>query len=226
MSFDGLDSSGKATQSWALVEFLTKKGANVRFFSSPDYSTDSGKELKLRLQNKLGNWHVTPWQEKMKYFADNRAEHRSEVLEVLSQGGIVIYDRYVPSSIAFIVEEASREGDNTRADIQAAVTGYEYGTNAMPREDISLFFDISPQVAIDLLEGRKHDRGDEAEYTDYIHVQEALHAEYLRMVQENPGHILHVQCMDGDRLRTIDEVSESVRTSLAKQFPIHASLFA
>lgn len=225
ISFDGLDSSGKATQSKLLYEHLASQGAPSRYFTSPDYTTASGKDLKLRLQGKLGNWDKTSWQEKMKYFADNRAEHKSEVLEVLSQGGIVVYDRYVPSSIAFIVEE-SRVALQERGSVQGVVAAYEYQTNNMPHEDASLFFDIPPKVAMELLEGRKHNRGDEAEYTDYIHVQEALHAEYLRMVGENPGQMLHVQCMDNERLRGIAEVSQIVRTQLAQRFPDRAQLFA
>lgn len=226
ISFDGLDSSGKATQSRLLYEHLISQGALARYFTSPDYATASGRELKLRLQSKMGDWDATPWQEKMKYFADNRAEHKGEVMEVLSRGGIAIYDRYVPSSMAFIVEEAAKEGMHARVDVQAAVAALEYETNAMPHEDVSLFFDIPPIVAMNLLEGRKHNRGDEAEYTDYIHVQEALHAEYLRMVQDKPGHIMHVQCMNGDMLRSIAEVSQIVRTQLAQRFPDRAQLFA
>lgn len=226
ISFDGLDSSGKATQSKALTTHLAAQSVVVQCFSSPDYSTVSGKELKLRLQNKLGNWQQTSWQEKMKYFADNRAEHRDEVVDILQQGGIVIYDRYVPSSVAFITQEAEQGGEHNRTNIQKIVATLEYETNNMPHEDVSLFFDIPPQVAMNLLEGRKHNTGDEAEYTDYIQVQEALHVEYLRMVAENPFHMLHVQCMDKDRLRTIGEVSEIVRTLLAKHISSHAQLFA
>lgn len=225
ISFDGLDSSGKATQSKLLYEHLASQGAPSRYFTSPDYTTASGKDLKLRLQSKLGDWDKTPWQEKMKYFAHNRAEHKGEVMEVLSQGGIVVYDRYVPSSIAFIVEE-SKVASQERGSVQAVVAAYEYETNGMPREDTSLFFDIPPRVARELLEGRKHNRGDEAEYTDYIQVQEALYAEYLSMIDEKPGHMLHIQCMDGERLRTIVEVSQIVRTQLAHRFPDRAQLFA
>ena len=225
ISFDGLDSSGKATQSKLLYEHLVSQGALARYCTSPDYTTASGKELKLRLQSKLGDWDKTPWQEKMKYFADNRAEHRGEVTEALSQGGIVVYDRYVPSSIAFMVEE-SKVAPQERASVQEAVATYEYEANNMPHEDVSLFFDIPPRVAIELLERRKHNQGDEAEYTDYIHIQEALYAQYLRMVGENPDEMLHVECMDGDRLRGINEVSQIVRTQLAQRFPDRAQLFA
>src|SRR3990167_8676430 len=106
ISFDGLDSSGKATQSRLLCEHLQKKEIQVKKFCTPDYDTPSGKELKLRLQNKIGNWQETPWQEKMEFFAANRKEHRQEVVDAIESGTVVVYDRYVPSSMAFISAEA------------------------------------------------------------------------------------------------------------------------
>src|SRR3990167_1259508 len=100
ISFDGLDSSGKATQARLLTEHLTSKKIATAMFRSPDYETVSGKELKLRLQNKLGNWQQTPWSEKMGYFAANRLEHRDEVVAMVSRNALVVYGRYGPSRVA------------------------------------------------------------------------------------------------------------------------------
>lgn len=221
ISFDGLDSSGKATQARLLTEHLATKGIQSAKFRSPDYETTSGKELKLRLQNKRGDWQYTPWREKMGYFTANRAEHRDEVIAMLERDAIVVYDRYVPSSVAFMIGEAG-EGHvsaELRREVQQAVEHLEYTENNMPKEDVSIFFDIPPKVAIDLLKGRKDNHGDENEYTDYLSVQEALHSEYVRMAKENPEHILRVVCMEEERLRTIEEIALLVRRALSIKFP-------
>ena len=219
ISFDGLDSSGKATQARLLTEYLTSKKIATAMFRSPDYETVSGKELKLRLQNKLGNWQQTPWSEKMGYFAANRLEHRDEVVAMLSRNALVVYDRYVPSSVAFMNVEAGH-------NVQDAVEHLEYQINKMPKEDVSIFFDIPPKVAVDLLKGRKDNHGDEDEYTDYLSVQEALHEEYVHMAQENPQHMLRVSCMNSKgTLRSIEEIGMLVRSVLAQKFPDQAQLF-
>lgn len=228
ISFDGLDSSGKATQARLLADHLKTKNKQAALFRSPDYETPSGGELKLRLQNKLGNWQQTSWQEKMGYFAANRLEHRSEVTALLSQDAVVVYDRYVPSSTAFMIVEAAAGAhvqDDLRKEVQVAVETLEYNTNNMPKEDVSIFFDIPPRIAIDLLKERKENRGDEHEYTDYLSVQEALHEEYTRLAQENPAHMLRISCMHGDRLRNIEEIGLLVREALAQKFPDLAQLF-
>ncbi len=226
ISFDGLDSSGKATQSRLLYEHLQNRGIRTEKFCTPDYTTPSGKELKMRLQNKLGNWQQTPWQEKMGFFAANRKEHKEEVQRALQEGAVVIYDRYVPSSIVFMIEEAaSEEARQTREEVRRKVMQLEYEENGMPQEDISIFLDIPPYIAIDLLEGRKVHRGDEDEQTDHMHVQEALYAEYIRIAEEYPEKTLHIRCMEGDRLRGIQEIESLVRQELAARFPEHTNYF-
>ncbi|MEK7499541.1 MAG: hypothetical protein AAB649_02955 [Patescibacteria group bacterium] len=229
ISFDGLDSSGKATQARLLTEHLKTKNISAAMFRSPDYETASGKELKLRLQNKLGNWQSISWQEKMGYFAANRVEHKDEVISMHSTQAIVVYDRYVQSSVAFMIVEAAHGqeiSDTLRSEVRGAVETLEYAENSMPKEDVSIFFDIPPKVAVDLLKGRKKEQSDEAEYTDYLSVQEALHTEYVKIAEENPEHMIRISCMEGDRLRSIDEVGQLVRLALAQKFPDRAQLFA
>src|SRR3989344_3222656 len=132
ISFDGTDSSGKETQAKRLAARLRAAGYVVHSLTTPDYTTPSGRELKMRLQNMVGNWHQTPWQEKLGYFAANRAEHRQEVIDALAQGEVVIYDRYVPSSLAFITIEARQEDQAvSRTFIQEAVAAEEYDKNRM-----------------------------------------------------------------------------------------------
>lgn len=230
ISFDGLDSSGKATQARLLTEHLKTKKTVTAMFRSPDYESSSGKELHLRLQNKLGNWQTTPWKEKMGYFAVNRAEHRSEVIALRNQSAIIVYDRYIPSSVAFMIVEAANGqvvSDALRNDVAQSVEALEYQEHNMPKEDVSIFFDIPPQVAVDLLKGRKKEHGDEDEYTDYLSVQEALHAEYVRMAEDNPQHMIRVECMNPEgKLRSIEEIALMVRKALAQKFPEQAQLFA
>lgn len=206
ISFDGLDSSGKATQVRRLCDRLTAFKRKFLKIETPDYTTPSGKELKRRLQGKLGDWQNTSWKEKLGYFASNRAEHRAEVVAALQAGNIVVYDRYVPSSLVFMAVEA---GDSEPAEaVHAEVERVEYGTNGMPHEDISLFLDVPPEVANRLLSGRKQTLQDEDEYTDALDVQARMYAAYATLAAS--GRITRIDCMDGDRLLTPDEIGELV----------------
>ena len=220
ISFDGTDSSGKATQARLLAGCLQTRGHRVYQFATPDYQTKSGQVLKACLQNKTGIWSQTPWPEKLRLFSTNRAEHQAEVIDALARGGLVIYDRYVPSSLGFITIEALRENSLLkRADIHSAIRKVEYQENNMPPEDVSIFLDVPPQISTTLLERRKEKLSDEHEYTDHIQVQERLYNEYNLLCHDNPTHYLRIKCVAGDRLLNVADIAELVWTSLLAKFP-------
>lgn len=220
ISFDGTDSSGKATQAWLLARRLQTRGRRVHQFATPDYQTKSGQVLAERLQNKVGNWSQTPWPEKLKLFSANRAEHKTEVINALARGDIVVYDRYVPSSLGFITIEALPENNLLkRADIHDAIRKVEYEENNMPPEDVSVFLDVPPQISLALLERRKEKLSDADEYTDHIQVQERLYNEYDLLCRDNPTHYLRIKCVIGNKLLDVNDIAELVWTSLLEKFP-------
>lgn len=219
ISFDGTDSSGKATQTRQLAERLRFQGFPVLNLQSPDYTTPSGQKLKALFQHP-DEWHTVPWHEKMRLFADNRAEHQEEVIAALGRGDIVIYDRYVPSSMAFITVEAllhDRTAD--RIAVQKQVMELEYDTNHMPHENISIFLDVPPLISSTLLEKRKVKLQDKDEYTDHIEVQQRLYNEYDLLCHQDPHHYVRVSCVVGDELLGVTDIGELVWEQLVVRFP-------
>jgi dTMP kinase len=221
LAFDGVDSSGKETQAGLLSERLRYQGFTVRYFETPDYSTASGQELKERLQNKRGNWHETPWEEKMRLFSRNRLEHKAEVEQALKQGEIVVYDRYVASSLTFITIEAlgAEKVDLFRDEIQEVVAKHEYQENGMPREHAAIFLDVPPLVSAALLEHRKRRQQDEAEYTDHIAVQQRLYNEYDVLWEKERARYIRIKCVVGEELLSVQDISELVWEALRIKFP-------
>jgi dTMP kinase len=221
IAFDGLDSSGKATQVRELENRLEHAGHRVHHFETPDYSTPSGQELKLRLQGALGDWQTTPWDVKMRYFSRNRAEHKEEVLAALANGDMVVYDRYVQSSLAFITAEAlaAQEIDLYRSQVHETIRREEYMTNGMPEENVAIYLDVPPAVSAVLLKKRKDFRGDSDEYSDRLHVQERLYKEYDELITASPERWLRISCTQGSELLPIAAVSELVWEGLMHRFP-------
>lgn len=222
ISFDGLDSTGKETQTGELVKKLRSAGQVVTQLRSPDYATPSGQELKKRLQNKIGKWEETPWQEKMAFFARNRAEHKNQVLDSLERGEIVVYDRYVGSSVAFMAVEAfpARITTEERQTVKQAVEKEEYENNGMPHEHISIFLDVPPFVSARLLAERKSRNEDHDEYTDKISVQERLYAEYEILCKQQPDRFLRIVCVEYDQFLSIESIADLVWTGLTEKFPL------
>lgn len=221
ISFDGIDSSGKETQAKNLLNKVQTAGRLVRFFQTPDYTTDSGIKLKRLFQGQDGSWDNLTWPEKMRLIAANRSEHKNEVLSILEQDGIVIYDRYVPSSIAHMMADAlnAQATDLDRQAVQAQVEDHEYGHHQMPHENLSIFLDLSPAQAASLLHIRKKQQGDADEATDQLALQERIYQAYHWLVSNLPDRCIRIDCVENDQLLTIDTISDKVWQVVTQRFP-------
>jgi dTMP kinase len=132
VAFEGLDQSGKQTQAESLRDYLTSRGRACRLMSFPDYATAIGSELSRALQ---GQREYAPDVMQLLYVA-NRYEHRDEMLRWLSEGGVVVCDRYVASSIAY--GEAQGLDPVWLSDIQ----------RFLPAADLTVLLDIAPETAV------------------------------------------------------------------------------
>ena len=97
IAFEGLDQSGKETQTRQLRARLEQEGWKVRSVSFPDYETPIGRELAQALQ---GQREFTPDVMQLLYVA-NRFEYRPRLESWLAAGDIVLCDRYLASSVAY-----------------------------------------------------------------------------------------------------------------------------
>ena len=132
IAFEGLDQSGKQTQAESLRDYLLSRGRACHLMSFPDYATAIGSELSRALH---GEREYAADVMQLLYVA-NRYEHRDEILRRLSEGGVVVCDRYTASSIAY--GEALGLDPVWLADIQ----------RFLPAADLTILLDIAPETAI------------------------------------------------------------------------------
>jgi dTMP kinase len=98
--FEGIDGSGKATQAKMLVDRLRKQGHQVKLMQTPNYQKPIGKVVRDALSGKYGDFkNLSPFLSAMPYLLDF-ATQKEELVESLKTG-FVVFDRYVPSTIAF-----------------------------------------------------------------------------------------------------------------------------
>jgi dTMP kinase len=118
VTFEGLDGSGKTTQSERLRARLEADGVDVVATREP-----GGTELGERIRDLLlHGGHVSPWAEALLYAA-SRVQHVEEVIgPALERGATVVCDRYVDSSVAY--QGAGRElGLDRVLDLNLAAVG-------------------------------------------------------------------------------------------------------
>eukprot|EP00448_Togula_jolla_P003241 CAMPEP_0170603184 /NCGR_PEP_ID=MMETSP0224-20130122/18780_1 /TAXON_ID=285029 /ORGANISM="Togula jolla, Strain CCCM 725" /LENGTH=284 /DNA_ID=CAMNT_0010928055 /DNA_START=70 /DNA_END=924 /DNA_ORIENTATION=+ len=94
--FEGLDRSGKSTQSKRLTERLAKDGP-VKWMCFPNRGTTSGVLIDLYLRRKIGFNDKAIHQ----LFSANRWEETQQMLQELNNGTSLVCDRYAFSGVAY-----------------------------------------------------------------------------------------------------------------------------
>lgn len=133
IAFEGLDQSGKQTQAERLVAALAQKGLQVQLLSFPDYHTPIGAEIGRALH---GEREYDADVMQLLYVA-NRYEYRPRIRATIAEGGIVVCDRYLASTIAY--GEAQGLDPNWLTAIQ----------EHLPQPSLTMVLDIPPQASLE-----------------------------------------------------------------------------
>ena len=132
---EGIDGTGKATQTKALSEKLRAHGLIVCNSSFPRYGMGRGAELVSRyLQGDCGD--PDPYAAAM-FYAMDRFEHRADLMLKLETSDVVVVDRYVGSNLAH--QSARIVGDREKqAHLKRFITWLEYDLHKMPIPDVQI----------------------------------------------------------------------------------------
>ncbi|KAF9529641.1 thymidylate kinase-domain-containing protein [Crepidotus variabilis] len=135
---EGLDRSGKTTQTTRLYDRLKEAGVAVELIKFPDRTTAIGKMIDsyLRSTSELDDRAIHL------LFSANRWELASTIEKHLNAGTAVICDRYAFSGIAFSASKITPTGE--------PALSFEWCLNpekGLPAPDLVLFLDITPEIA-------------------------------------------------------------------------------
>lgn len=145
IAFEGIDGSGKGTQSKKLTGYLNEKGVNNALFSFPNYSgTFFGGEVAKYLNGGYGSMTCLPAEFPAMLYAMDRFEMKNSILSALDGGKIIVFDRYVPSNFA---HQAAKLPEDRQDEFIDWVKKVEYGILGLPRPDIIFLLDVPPALS-------------------------------------------------------------------------------
>jgi dTMP kinase len=193
--FEGIDASGKTTQAKLLLKALKKKGFSVQYFSSPTKKTFFGKLLHDFLHAKLKQ-KLSPEQLALLFVLD-RAQLKERILQGLEQGTVFVLDRYKASTLAyqtafFPVQEQ-----------EAFLFWAKQLEQRMPDADLTLFLDVNPDQAKQLLKNKKKDILEKN-----FSFQKEVYKIYLQLQQSQKFTI--IGCAENNKLLTKKAIAEKV----------------
>ncbi|MCM2450864.1 nucleoside/nucleotide kinase family protein [Agrobacterium vitis] len=205
IAVEGIDGSGKGTQSRKILDGLTSHGLSASLVQFPRYSdTFFGSEIGQYLYGEFGAlMDVHPKLGALLYAGD-RFESTDFIAAELAKCDVVVCDRYTPSNQA---HHAAKLPQEQWLEFFEWVDKLEYGVFRVRRPDIVFFLDTDSSAASNLI-SKKPPRN----YTDRaadIHeidtnYQSNVHSAYQLLAERNSW--ARISCSRDGAMKTEDEI--------------------
>ena len=150
---DGIDGSGKGTQTRLLIRRLRKEGRRVRLVDFPRYGKKSAGLVEEFLNGKFGKTDDVPPRIRSIFYAADRYAASQDLRKWLADGVVVVSNRYVTANLGH-QGTAFRTTASRKAFFQWC-DELEYTLFGIPRPDLTLIFDLPAPVAYQLIGKKK-----------------------------------------------------------------------
>lgn len=175
INIEGVDGTGKNTQSTMLSYLLTSLGYENEVFHFPSYDKENpnftGSLCNMMLEGKLGNINaVTPVSNTMFFIVDQIGQWHLKIKKAYEEGKIIILDRFYYSNLFHHMTKLTglqAEEFKKWFDMTIKLSG-------LPYPDLTVYMYLTPEVAFERMEQRQ--KADSNHKSD-IHEE---NKEYLR----------------------------------------------
>jgi dTMP kinase len=177
ITFEGMDGCGKTTQMRRLAKRLRKNGRTVLETAEPG-GTEIGSQIRKILLDSA-NHALSPTAELLLYFASRAQNVDESILPALSEGAVVLSDRFTDSSLVYQGCGRGLGADTVLALDRIACRGL--------KPDLTLLIDIDLATSLARAEarnlrGNRTDRMEEQDAAFYEKVRDA----YLALAATEP----------------------------------------
>ncbi|SCQ17313.1 thymidylate kinase, putative [Plasmodium ovale] len=185
--FEGLDRSGKSTQSKLLVEHLKKKNVDVKHLCFPNRETPIGNIIAkyLKMESSMPNETIHL------LFSANRWELMSEIKNLLSKGTWVVCDRYAYSGVAY-----------SAGALKLAKSWCMNPDQGLIKPDVVFYLNVSPSYA-----KNRSEYGEEI--YEKIEVQKKIYETYEHFSEED-------YWINVDATKKIDDIHNDIVQEVSK----------
>lgn len=153
---EGLDGSGKATQTALICEKFAKKNKKFCKLSFPDYNEPSSALVKMYMNSEFGSSpdDVNVYAAASFYAVDRYASYKKFWKNKYESGQPIIADRYTTSNEIYQLCRLEKTWWN---DFLDWLEDYEYNKLGLPRPDLVIYLDMPVEVSQKLMRCRYDD---------------------------------------------------------------------
>lgn len=206
---EGLDGSGKATQTEILKKSFESEGKKVKKLTFPDYDNLSSALVKMYLGGEFGDNpdDVNAYAAAAFYTVDRIASYLKFWKEDYENDSYILADRYATSNIIY---QMSKLPESEWDDYIAFQEDFEYNKIKVPKPDLVVYLDVEPDVSQKLMSKRY--AGDEN--------KKDLHEKNVNFLLECRKSALYaadklgwvkVSCTENGEMKTREEIADEIK---------------
>ena len=209
---EGLDGSGKATQTKLLYEKLLAAGKHVRRLEFPDYENPSSALVKMYLSGDFGKdpADVNVYAASAFYAVDRVASFLQVWKKDYPADTVFLCDRYATSNIIY---QMAKVPASERDAFIAWQQDFEYDKLGLPRPDAVIYLDVEPAVSQKLMEKRYcGDNSKKDLHESNLQFLLSCRESALYAAEKCSWQIINC-CSDGD-IKPIGQIAEEIENKL------------
>tara|TARA_B100001758_G_scaffold133940_2_gene115314 strand:+ start:910 stop:1527 length:618 start_codon:yes stop_codon:yes gene_type:complete len=200
ISFEGIEGSGKSTQIELIEELIRAKGYQVKKLREPG-TTELGEKIRNIFLEKTTET-VDPITEAFLLYASRKHLDQNFLRQNLSDGAIVIADRYADATLAY--QSYGKGLDHNFVKLI-------HDSSQLLSPDLTFYMDISAELSRERISDREMDRMESESIGFFKKVREG----YLQIAHDNPERVVVL-----DANKTIDELHESIKKIISNKLNV------
>ena len=200
ISFEGIEGSGKSTQIELIEELIRAKGYQVKKLREPG-TTELGEKIRNIFLEKTTET-VDPITEAFLLYASRKHLDQNFLRQNLSDGAIVIADRYADATLAY---QSYGKG------LDHNFVKFIHDSSQLLSPDLTFYMDISAELSRERISDREMDRMESESIDFFKKVREG----YLQIAHDNPERVVVL-----DANKTIDELHETIKKIISNKLNV------
>ena len=208
ITIDGLDGSGKQTQSEILYARLTKAGIKAKIVSFPDYESNSSALVKMYLGGEFSHDPnaVNAYAASAFFAVDRVASYIKDWKEDYENGTVIIANRYTTANA---IHQLSKIEDTAeREAFLDWLYDIEFNKFAIPSPDMTVFLEVPVDISLGLIASRSAETGREIDiHENREHLIKAYDAALFSAEKLNWN---TVHCAENEKMRTRESIADEI----------------
>lgn len=233
---DGMDGTGKATQSKLLYEDLKNRGMKVKLFTFPNYDSDSSYFVKKYLREGYSRDIDNPMLHSIYFSIDRAITYAYDIKKYYEDGYIIILDRYIISNVICNLHRCIGIDNMLVLDYVRNLSTVENVYLDLPYADLNIILQADPEISSKLMDNRYDNDKSKRDLNENIQHQRLFYQniEYISgdrseifEMHLGPSVILKINCHDsnGDPIvYTEDEMHFKIMYIINDKFELYLDI--